>query len=284
MLVHRLRVSRRVLPRHGASGHPPRACGAWYPFGVNGPRVRFDAPASEALAIRVARGDAAAFGALVEHLWPEWLDLLAASRSMRGLGRDEDHARNVAARLLAKLQKDEFRALRQFEEWRERHPDKSFHDWLRIVVTNAARDYVRERRGSLAAPAGADEPTAKQLLEELARAIPLEELGARPAMTAAQTARELLEFAKLHLQKPQVSALVAWLEGSSFQEMQTELGLRDLEEARRLLRAAVATLRRAFADADAGVASDSEGTDEAGAGTPGPKHRRHGHGGGGGAG
>src|SRR5689334_14321764 len=127
---------------------------------MRGPRVTFDAAASEALAMRVVAGESALFGRLIEQLWTEWLDLLAASRSVRALGGDEDHARNIATRLLDKLQKDDFRALRLFAEWRGRHPEKSFHDWLRIVVANASRDYLRERRAGRASHES-NEPDAK---------------------------------------------------------------------------------------------------------------------------
>jgi hypothetical protein len=209
-------------------------------------RAGFDAVAAEALALAVAAGDAAAAPRLVEVLWPEWLDLLTSSRSMRALRGDEDHARNVAARLLDKLHRDDFRALRQFVEWRERHPDKTFHDWVRIVVANASRDYLRERRS--AAPSA--EPSARRLLDEVMQGMPLEEVGTRPAMTAAQTARQLLEFAEKHLPRPQLAALRAWLEGTDFDEMSAQLGLADPGEGRRLLRAAVAALRRAFAPTD----------------------------------
>ena len=197
---------------------------------------------------RVAAGDRAAFDALAERLWPEWLRLAAASRTMGRYARSEDDVREIAARLLEKLKKDDFHALRSYPPWHERHPDKGFEDWLRIVATNTMRDFVRERRGASGSDGGGEgEPSVKRLLNEFAESLPLEGLGARPPMTAEQTARQLREFAERRLEPRQLAALGAWLEGASFEEMRDALGLADAAEAKRLVRAAVAVLRREFA-------------------------------------
>jgi hypothetical protein len=66
-------------------------------------------------------------------------------------------------------------------------------------------------------------------------------------MTAAQTARQLLEFAREHLPEDQLGALMMWLEGATFEEIAEELGLGEPEAARKTQRAAVAALRRHFA-------------------------------------
>jgi hypothetical protein len=65
-------------------------------------------------------------------------------------------------------------------------------------------------------------------------------------MTAAQTARQLLEFARSHLPVAQLEALTRWLDGGSFEDIEDECGLSP-NEARKLVRAAVAVLRRRFA-------------------------------------
>jgi hypothetical protein len=66
-------------------------------------------------------------------------------------------------------------------------------------------------------------------------------------MTAAQTARQLLEYAHKHLPEDQYAALVSWIDGASFEDVSHERGLDNEEEARCLVRAAVAALRRRFA-------------------------------------
>ena len=52
----------------------------------------------------------------------------------------------------------------------------------------------------------------------------------------------------LGVPEAQLAVLLRWLGGASSAEIATELSLAGAEEATRLLRAAVATLRRAFVD------------------------------------
>lgn len=163
---------------------------------------------------------------------------------MGSLARSHDHVHEVLTRLVEKLARPEGGGLHLYAPWRERHPEKTFGDWIRIVVKNQIRDYVREQLGP---PRGADDgPSLKRLLNEFASSPVLEELGVRPPVTAAQTARELLEFARRKLPAEQTRVLGLWLEGASFEEAGGELGL-EAAAAQRLLRAAVATLRREFA-------------------------------------
>jgi hypothetical protein len=118
---------------------------------------------------------------------------------------------------------------------------------MRIVAANLVRDYVREQMGSRRA--NLDEPSPKRILNEFSMSPALDELGVRPPMTAAQTARELLDFARTRLSPLQLRALALWLEGTSFDPMDQELEVA-AGEGRKLLRAAVAVLRRHFAKAD----------------------------------
>lgn len=69
----------------------------------------------------------------------------------------------------------------------------------------------------------------------------------RPPMTAAQTARELIEFARAHLRADQFTGLTRWMDGADLGEIAAELALPDPDEARKLVRSAVAVLRREFA-------------------------------------
>jgi DNA-directed RNA polymerase specialized sigma24 family protein len=194
-------------------------------------------------AARAVRGDADAAQRLTEHLWPFWVELVRSSRSMGSLARSEDHVHEVVVRLVGKFSRGTAPGLARYAPWRERHTDKTFGDWVRIVAKNQVRDYVREQMGAATAPAG--EPSLKRLLNEFASSPALEELGERPPLTAAQTARQLLEFAARRLPQDQLRVLGLWLEGATFEEM-AEGGERDPDDARRLLRAAVATLRREF--------------------------------------
>lgn len=201
---------------------------------------------AEALAMRAADGDRGAQRDLVEAMWPVWSLLVQGSRSMGSLGKSDDHVRDVLTHLVEKLSKQDGRGLRLYRPWRERHPDKGFEDWMRIVVANAVRDHVRERLGDTRAPAAPGDPSVKRLLNEFSQSPLIEKIGARPPMTAAQTARQLLEFAQDRLPADQYGALTRWIEGASFEEIEEELGLQS-DAARKLVRAAIAVLRRQFA-------------------------------------
>jgi RNA polymerase sigma factor (sigma-70 family) len=202
-----------------------------------------DAELCEALALRATTGDQRACRELVEHLWPAWVSMVRTNRSMAGLARSEDHVHDVVTRLVEKIGRPDGRGLLLYPPWRERNPDKNFLDWIRIVTKNAIRDYVREQLGSTRTRPG--EISVKRLLNEFASSPALDELGIRPPFTAAQTARELVEFARGRLSEAQLRALGLWLEGADFEEMAEELAL-TAEEARKLMRSAVATLRRHF--------------------------------------
>src|SRR5262249_12915422 len=151
------------------------------------------------------------------------------------LARSDDEIRNVLTKIVDKLGRDGGRALRLYGTWRERHTDKTFEDWIRIVTSNVVRDHVRE---SMVDAASYEEPSVKRLLNEFATSAALPQLAVRPAFTAAQTARELFEFAERKLAPDQHRALVLWVEGASFPEIGAELGLPSEDDAGKLVRAA----------------------------------------------
>jgi DNA-directed RNA polymerase specialized sigma24 family protein len=198
----------------------------------------------EKLAARAASGDATASRSLVEHLWPVWVEMVRGSRSLGELGRSEDHVHDVVAKLVEKIGRADGRGLRLYAPWREKNPEKTFEDWIRIVTKNAIRDHLRKQIGPRRP--GPNEPSLKRLLNEFASSPLLDDLGVRPPLTAAQTARELAEFARTRLPTDQFRLLGAWLEGASFEDMAKETATTP-EDARKLVRAAIATLRRHFA-------------------------------------
>jgi hypothetical protein len=65
-------------------------------------------------------------------------------------------------------------------------------------------------------------------------------------MTNTQLARELLEYAARSLDPVQFHALCRWIEGATFAELADELGLATPRGADKLVRAALARLRRRF--------------------------------------
>ncbi len=213
-----------------------------------------DSALCEALAARAVAGDEGAWQALIAHLWPALHGLVKKSHTMGRFGRSDDHARDVLTLVMERLRRDDGHGLRLYAPWRAKNPDKTFADWIRIVTVNLMRRYVHERLVALGggtAPTPEDEqaplPSVKRLLNEFVQSPVLDDLGTRPPFTNAQTARELLAFARTRLPEVQCRALLTWIEGASFAEIADELGLPGASAAERTVRAATAVLRRQFA-------------------------------------
>lgn len=214
------------------------------------PRERIDDAYCEGLVAKACDGDETVWKDLTLHLWPHFQALVRASRSMGGMAKSEDHVHNVLTNLVDKLGTDGGRAITQFPRWKEQNPGKTFTDWIRIVTSYTVNDYVRAalgRRKQGTASSEESMPSIKRLLNEFAAAPVNEDLygSNRPPFTAAQTARQLLDYAETTLAGDQMKALSLWLDGASFEEMDAELGVAE-EESKKLVRAAIATLRRRF--------------------------------------
>ncbi|HEV7556232.1 MAG TPA: hypothetical protein VGO00_12280, partial [Kofleriaceae bacterium] len=134
--------------------------------------------------------------------------------------------------------------------WVEANPGKNFGDWIRIVTANMARDHVSSRIGQ-ANRADDEAPLNKRLVNTLASLLADGDdprLAYKPSSTHAQLARELLDYATRELDPAQFAALRRWLEGGTFDELAGELGLSGPRDAERVVRAALARLRRQFGD------------------------------------
>ena len=190
------------------------------------------------------QGDEAAWQALIGHLWAELSGLVRAHRTMAPLGRSDDHLHDVLTRLVGRLRRDGGRGLQLYRDWHARNPHKTFADWIHIVTVNIMRTYVRAQL----APAPGDAPlvSVKRFLNEFAQSPMLEELGVRPPITDAQTAQELLTFARTRLPEAQCRALLMWIEDVPFPKIARRLKLGTGDEAEQVVRAATAVLRRHF--------------------------------------
>jgi DNA-directed RNA polymerase specialized sigma24 family protein len=185
-------------------------------------------------------------------LWPELLAYVRATPSMTGIGATDDDVREAVVLVLEKLGRGDCRGARLYVTWREANPGRDAGDWLRIVATNVARDYARERRGR--GDWNGKRPVPyRRSVELLATLLPDEEdLPASTTLSATSrhAARELATFASGRLAPDQGQALADWLSGASFGDFAVALALEDASAAKRLVRAAVASLRRhAVADA-----------------------------------
>jgi DNA-directed RNA polymerase specialized sigma24 family protein len=212
---------------------------------------RIDDGLCEALVARACAGDEEVWKELLLHLWPHLQAIVRGSRALGGMARNEDHVHDVLTALVDKLGTDGGRAITRYPAWKVENPTKTFSDWIRIVASFTVNDYVRAALGRRRAASSSGEdplPSIKRLLNEFATAPANEELygQSRPPFTAAQTARQLLEFAEATLAPAPRRALALWLDGASFEEIGADLSVDDAE-ARKLVRASVATLRRRFA-------------------------------------
>lgn len=193
---------------------------------------------------RVVGGEASAWTELVLQLEPHLMKLLHSSRSLGPLRHSLDDCRAVMISVLERLRKDDFRGLRLFLTWAEVNPGKDFGDWIRIVTVNTARDHMSSRLGERT-------DLNKRMLNTLASLLPADDdtqLAFRPEMTDAQLARELLEYATRSLEATQLRALRRWMDGASHDELARDLGLASPREADKLVRAALARLRRHFGE------------------------------------
>lgn len=199
---------------------------------------------------RVVGGDKAAWRELAARLEPLLIQLLRRTRTLGPLRHNVDDCRAVMISVLERLSKDDYRGLRLFRSWLDAHPGKDFGDWIRIVTVNLARDHMSSRLGDADRSDG-EAPPNKRMLNTLASLLPGgddERLGFRPLMTQVQLARELLEYAERALDPAQLRALRGWMDGASFADLAAELGLASQRDADKLVRAALARLRRRFGD------------------------------------
>jgi hypothetical protein len=204
-----------------------------------------DLAALAAYVPRVIAGDGAAWQELVAELEPYLIELLRRGRTLGPMRRNLDDCRAVMINVLERLKKDDYRGLRLFQPWAEANFGKHFGDWIRIVTVNLARDHVTSRLGA------AESPINKRMLNTLASLLPGDDdrrLAFRPLMTDAQLARELVEYASGALDAEQFRALRRWMDGASFDELAAELELATPSDASKLVRAALARLRRHFAE------------------------------------
>jgi hypothetical protein len=199
---------------------------------------------------RVVGGDGSAWKEFVAQLEPLLVQLLRRSRTLGPMRHNLDDCRAVMIKVLERLKKDDYRGLRLFQPWADANPGKDFGDWIRIVTVNMARDHVSSRLGD--AQRSDDEvPRNKRMLNTLASLLPGDDdhrLAYRPLMTHTQLARELLEYAARALDPTQFWALRRWMDGASFDELAVELGLAAPRDAHKLVRAALARLRRHFGE------------------------------------
>ena len=199
----------------------------------------------EELVGKIRAGDEAAWQAL-------WLQVervvKAAAGSFRALSRlsrDKDALGDVVANVMGELRRDDFRRLADLDERLARR-DGSWRWWLRTVARNEARTYVRDHEGYLGHVEGGGSRWARKVEFSDERGE-----GRHPAFRCVE-AHLILAWAHDELTRPQLGALLLWLQDASPAEIAEEMELRGgAAEAKRLVHSAVERLRYKFAEGHA---------------------------------
>ena len=197
----------------------------------------------EVLVEQTLSGDEAAWQRLWQQVEPALNALLRRPQVLGRLSQNEDDRRNIVVEVMGRLRARRFARLARYAEARRQHPALPFVGWLAVVARRVAIDYMRrhdayvDRRHERDAsrPGGWREIGALPSESQLP--------GARPPVTGRGTARELFAYASAELPDDQRTALAAWLEGASFDEIAARGTARDAEK---LVRAALGSLRRRF--------------------------------------
>lgn len=198
----------------------------------------------EELVGHVLAGDTTAWMSLFSKYGPIVATIARTNRSMGEYRGSEDDVRNVMAQVFERMRRNHYRALHTFAPWRDSNAGKTFRDWITIVTVNVIRNYLASKLGTLA------DAGCKQRVNTYAEALDPERDAplVLPHMTTRETANEILVYARDHLAEDQLAALGGWLEGRSFDEVATELGLGDAQTADKLVRSGLARLRRHFSE------------------------------------
>jgi DNA-directed RNA polymerase specialized sigma24 family protein len=188
-------------------------------------------------------GDETAWQQLWQAVEPTLHAVVRQPRVLGRLAQSEDDCRNVAVAVMARLRADRFARLAQYTAARQHNPALPFLAWLAVVTRRVAIDYLRgheayvDRRHDR----DASSPGAWRQIGALPSDSQL--TGGRPPVTGRGTAREVYAVASAELPVEQRAALAAWLEGATFDEIPARGAPR---RAEKLMRAAVASLRRRF--------------------------------------
>ena len=206
---------------------------------------------------RTLEGDSAAWTALQGVLDPTIVRIARRHQSLRrkGLAEQVDDIAEVRASSLQRLKANSFHNLRSFMQ---RHAQaaqgESFDTWLYGVVDFAIRDHLRHRFGrapkTTAAESGKVQPSKRDLGSRAGRLDdePAPNLLTAAGVTGHLTVAEILAFIADNFSADEAKAMqLHYLEGRSYAELATELGLPDGKQAERLIRRLNARLRYRFA-------------------------------------
>ncbi len=181
------------------------------------------------------------------------------------LADSEDDVRDVLLEVIERVQRDDFRALRQYLEQKlEAVPDvredtsekapRSFAGWLHGLVDYAIRDHVRNRYGRVSErPPSDDDPEPTISRRDLGSwaVHPQKPVSgvfgeANPALTSMLTARAILRYAEQEFAPRELSVFRRYLEQASFDELAAEFAFASKQEAEAEVRKLKERLRARF--------------------------------------
>jgi DNA-directed RNA polymerase specialized sigma24 family protein len=207
----------------------------------------------ELLVEQAADGDELAWQSLWGLLDSQLDRLVRRHRLLGRLSDREDDRRGVVVLVMDKLRQDGFRRLKLFRDERRRNPDLAPMAWLAVVTRHAAIDYLRAHPDYVAAAPRDGSRRPGNVVEPVD--LPSESrLGLRPPMTMKGTAGEVINYARRELSPQQRGALELWLAGHSAADIAVTIGTASVDEAERIVRAAIERLRRRFRSSVTGPA------------------------------
>jgi DNA-directed RNA polymerase specialized sigma24 family protein len=201
----------------------------------------------EALVVRAAGGDTAAWCELWEAVEP-WLEKLVGNPRFLGrVGQREDDRSNILIEVMARLHADRFQRLLLYVETRSASPQLKFKPWLRVVAKRVGIDYLRGHQNYIDRRRDPQRGTAPGQWIEPGTLPSQSKLGGeRPPVTNRGTALEVLRYATGAVAEPGLSALELWTQSASYDDIARELELPGPDSAEKLVRAAIERLRRRF--------------------------------------
>ncbi len=206
----------------------------------------------EELVADAVDGDQRAWGTLWQALEPRLLGLIRRPQFSGPLSARDDDCRNIALAVMARLRDDDYRRLRGYLEAKRTKPGLKLMPWLIVMTKRVTIDYLRSSDQYVDRRRDADASAPGQWIDNEPLPPPSRSGGQRPPFTRRGTAREILSYCGHELATDQRAALELWTEGASSDDIASALALPDANAATRLVRAALARLRRHFRDADSG--------------------------------
>lgn len=197
----------------------------------------------DVLVQQAVEGDIDAWGKLVAIVHPLAVRLCGYQFNPRPSQAD-DVCHEVASLAIARLQRDEFGALKRYLETRENYPQLIFESWFRVVVRNIGIDQLRAIPENQRVRKG----ETRAQVSVAVHALDIEPASDQDLQRQVEVRRILEWLADPEFPDDQRQALFLWLRGHDAAEVARILGLEHPRNATRLLRAGRQRLRRQFED------------------------------------